>query len=513
MIISSPARRKVAAFLLASSTLLTACGGENPTATTAPAAPTTAPAPAATNTTAPSGGEATATTATGGAATATTATGGEATATTGGTGSTGGTGNANGAAAPLNTSVSGSVNLWHFWGSPVRRTAIRRIVAICSQQLPNIKMTETFKPFGDIWTANTAAVAAGSGMPDVIVEDRPKLPQAAANKVESSLQKYIDRDKLDSSQFWPFTWQQTLYNNESYGIPYETDVRVLYWDKNEFTEVGLDPEKPPTTWDELWAAADKLDKKNPDGTYARIAFSPLIGNAGWDLWSKTNGATQVNADGTKVTVNDPATVETFQWMKKWIDRYGGWEAYQKFVGTFTSPPNDAFMSGKVAMVADINGYASQLKFYNPKVPTADGKTATLDWGVGQVPYKTTETSTSGGFALSIPVGTKNADAAWEFIKCATGPTAQQSWARDTYAMPANQLAAKDPVLMADPAWQFMVAAMAKSQPIGGPYVKSYANYGEQIDKIQADMLSGKLDIKQGLDQAQKNIDDTMAKNK
>ena len=75
------------------------------------------------------------------------------------------------------------------------------------------------------------------------------------------------------------------------------------------------------------------------------------------------------------------------------------------------------------------------------------------------------------------------------------------------------MAAKDPVLMADPAWQFMVNAMAKSQPIGGPYVKAYANYGEQIDKIQSDMLSGKLDIKQGLDTAQKNIDDTMAKNK
>jgi multiple sugar transport system substrate-binding protein len=512
MVISSPARRKVAAFLLASSTLLTACGGENPTATTAPVAPTTAPAPAATNTTAPSGGEATATTATGGEATATTATGGEATATTGGTG-TGGTGNASGAAAPLNTSVSGSVNLWHFWGSPVRRTAIRRIVAICSQQLPNIKITETFKPFGDIWTANTAAVAAGSGMADVIVEDRPKLPLAAANNIESSLQSYIDRDKLDKSQFWPFTWDQTLYNGQSYGIPYETDVRVLYWDKNEFKDVGLDPEKPPTTWDELWAAADKLDKKNPDGTYARIAFSPIIGNTGWDLWSKTDGFQVVNEDGSKVTVNDPKMVETFQWMKKWIDRYGGWENYQKFVGTFTSPPNDAFMSGKVAMTVDINGYASQLKFYNPQVAGPDGKKATLDWGVGPAPYKTTQTSTSGGFALSIPRGTKNADASWEFIKCATGPTAQQSWARDTYAMPANQIAAKDPVLLADPAWQFMVDAMKTSQPLGGPYVKAYANFGEQVDKRQADMLSGKVPIEQALADAQKAIDETMAKNK
>ncbi|MEZ4679577.1 MAG: hypothetical protein R2932_35700 [Caldilineaceae bacterium] len=77
------------------------------------------------------------------------------------------------------SSASGDVEIWHFWGSPARRTAIRRVVAICENQLPNIQITETFKPWGDIWTANIAAVAAGSGMPDIIVEDRPLLPQRA----------------------------------------------------------------------------------------------------------------------------------------------------------------------------------------------------------------------------------------------------------------------------------------------------------------------------------------------
>jgi len=438
--------------------------------------------------------------------------GGGTTPTTGGT-SGGNTGTMT-SAAPLNTDVSGNVQLWHFWGSPVRRTAVRRIVAVCSAALPKIKITETFKPFGDIWTANTAAVAAGSGMPDVIVEDRPKLPQTAANNIDMSLQKYIDRDKLDKSQFWPFTWDQTIYNKESYGIPYETDVRVLFWNKNAFTDAGLDPEKPPTTWDELWAAADKLDKKNADGTWARIAFSPLVGNTGWDLWSKTNGFQIVNEDGSKVTVNDPKMVETFTWMKKWIDRYGGWSEYQKFVGSFTSAPNDAFMSGKVAMTVDINGYASQLKFYNPQVPTgAEGKKATLDWSVTNPPTNGTQTSTSGGFALSIPNGSKNADAAWEFIKCATGPVAQASWARDTLAMPANMKAASDPAMMAENNWKFMVEAMKISQPLGGPFVKSYANFGQEVDKRQADMWAGKTEIKAALDDAQKAIDAEMAKNK
>jgi multiple sugar transport system substrate-binding protein len=91
-----------------------------------------------------------------------------------------------GATIPLNAEVSGNVELWHFWGSPVRRTAIRRVIAICSEQLPNVSVVETFKPFGDIWTANIAAVAAGSGMPG----DRSGPAAAAARRPRRHLPEF-----------------------------------------------------------------------------------------------------------------------------------------------------------------------------------------------------------------------------------------------------------------------------------------------------------------------------------
>ena len=127
----------------------------------------------------------------------------------------------------LNPEVSGEVEFWHFWGSPSSRTAVRRVIALCEEQLPNIQVSEIFKPWGDIWTANIAAVSAGSGMPDVIISDRPKLPSEAAEGIFQSLQPYIERDGVKADAFWPFTWQQTLYDGESYGVPFETDVRVL----------------------------------------------------------------------------------------------------------------------------------------------------------------------------------------------------------------------------------------------------------------------------------------------
>ncbi len=480
--------RYLAAMLFITSLMLAACG-DSPTNTAAPA--TTA-----------------ATTSVGSATTAATTTAANAATTATGAAANPAAGTVAGAAYKLNTSVSGKVDFWHFWGSPIRRNAIRRIVAVCQQQLPNIKITETFKPFGDIYTANTAAVAAGSGMPDVIVEDRLKLPQTAANNIETNLQKYATRDSVDGKAYWPFAWQQTLYNNETYGLPFETDIRVLYYSKNAFKEAGLDPEKPPKTWAELEDYANKLDKKNGDGTYSRIGFAPQFG-IGWDLGGYLNGS-QLVKDG-KPYANDPKIVETLNWFKKWSDRYGGWGAFQKFKGQFSSAPNDPFMSGKVAMLVDINGYMSQLNFFRPQIKNADGKNEALDWAISDIPNNGTKASSSGGFALSIPRGSKNADAAWEVIKCASNN--ESSWGRDTYSMPANVSAANDPVLLADPNWKFTVDAMSYGKPVGGPYVKEYPNWGEQVDKRTTDFYEGKADAKTTLDQAQQAIEAEIAKSK
>src|SRR5918912_967309 len=127
---------RLAVVLMLVGILLAACGGATNQQTSATSAPGGAMA-------APGGGEATAAPAAG-----------EATAAPAAGGATAGQG------PKLNPNVSGTIEFWHFRGSPVRRNAIRRVIAICQQKLPNIKVNETFKPFGDIWTANIAAVGA-----------------------------------------------------------------------------------------------------------------------------------------------------------------------------------------------------------------------------------------------------------------------------------------------------------------------------------------------------------------
>jgi multiple sugar transport system substrate-binding protein len=413
------------------------------------------------------------------------------------------------AAAPLNPAITGEVEFWHFWGSPVRRTAIRRVVAICGQELPNIKVTEVFKPWGDIWTANVVAVAARSGMPDVIVSDRLQLPRDASDGIYQSLAPFAQRDGIDGSAFWDFAWQQTLYQGETYGLPFETDVRVLFYNKNLFREAGLDPENPPRTWEELWAAADALDVKNPDGTFKRITFNPLHGNVGPDLWAMTTGHQWVQ-DGQPV-VDDPKVAETLQWIRRWIDRYGGWAELQRFMAQFGAPPNDPFMTSGVVTRVDIAGYNSTLSFHRPRVTLADGSSAHMEWGVGFPPYAEQPATWSGGFALSIPTGARNPEAAWEFMKCATSHLGQVSWARDTYAIPTQLEAARDPVLMADPNWRFFIEVMEHGVHV--PFIAEYSNWNEQLNQRYERIWQGELPIEQALREAQEAIDSVIQENR
>lgn len=409
------------------------------------------------------------------------------------------------------TDVKGDITFWHFWSSPVRRTAVRRIITDFQQTYPNIKVTEQAVPFGEIWTKNIAAVTAGSGMPDVIVEDRPQLRTRAQNNIDASLADMASRDQVSGEQFWPFTWQEAVIDNKPYGLPYETDIRVLYYNKAAFKDAGLDPEKPPQNWDDLWAYSDKLDVKS-GGKLERIGFYPLIGSMGLDQWAWNNGGEWQDKAGNP-TLNAKPNVEALEWIKKWTDRYGGKEKLDAFRSSFGQGNQDAFMGGKVAMIVDIQGYTSFLNFFNAKFETKGDKPENLGYGVAKIPPAKGQkpASFSGGFALSIPRGVKQTDAAWEFIKYMTFK-GQASWARDTYGMPTVQKIAKtDPVLQQSPNWTFFVEAMSYGRP--GVYNPNYPSMLEVLGPATDAVLAGQKTAQQALDEAQKKAEQEIARNK
>jgi len=63
---------------------------------------------------------------------------------------------------------------------------------------------------------------------------------------------------LDS--FYPTLMENGRTAGKTWGIPFQRSTIVMYYNKDAFRAAGLDPDKPPETWEQLVAAGKKLTK-------------------------------------------------------------------------------------------------------------------------------------------------------------------------------------------------------------------------------------------------------------
>lgn len=331
-------------------------------------------------------------------------------------------------AAEKNEASAGKVTLdfWTFWGSETRRPIIEKIIDDFNKSQDKIFVKHTYLPFGDIWTKNLAAVAAGNP-PDVIINDINTVAQRAEANQSEDISEFLDDNEKD--QFFPELWKTVEHEGGVYALPFNTDTRFLYYNKKHFEEAGLDPEKGPATWEELEQFAKKLDKKEGK-RYSRIGFYPLWGDFGANNW-------MLNADGGQgfmdeegnPTIDTKNKVEALEWINKWTDRLGQdtVNAYQAEFGNETANP---FISGKVSMWLEKGTFYTQLRDYGKDV----------EFGVVPIPEKEEGSghwSWGGGFVAEVPKGAKHKKEAVEFVKYLAGEEAQYYWAAKNFDNVAN----------------------------------------------------------------------------
>ena len=88
---------------------------------------------------------------------------------------------------------------------------------------------------------------------------------------------------------------------KTWGIPFQRSTMVLYWNKELFKEAGLDPNKPPATWAEMLAFAQKLTKRDASGNVTQ--WGVQIPSSGFPYWlfqglTTQNGVELMNEAGT-----------------------------------------------------------------------------------------------------------------------------------------------------------------------------------------------------------------------
>ncbi|WP_077623208.1 ABC transporter substrate-binding protein [Sediminibacillus massiliensis] len=313
------------------------------------------------------------------------------------------------------------LEFWTFWGGGARNELIEGLVEDFNESQDEIKVDHLFVPWDDIWTKNLAQIAAGNP-PDVIVNDIRTVSQRAEKNQNTNLSEYVDEEMKDS--FFPNQWETVVHEGEPYALPFTTDTRLLYYNKDLFEEVGLDPEQPPTTWQELEEYAAKLDKKEGD-RYEQIGFYPLYGNSGPDVWlTSGDGGRHYTDENGDAFINTPEKVEALEWLRGWSEKYGQ-RNVDDFQANFNGGGSDPFLMGQLGMMVHTGTYYSDVLEVAPD----------MNIGVAPIPEKEPGSghwSQGGGFVMEIPYGAKHPEASFEFIKYLTSEEVQKKYAVETF---------------------------------------------------------------------------------
>lgn len=381
------------------------------------------------------------------------------------------------------TNVKGTLEFWHFWSSPLRRGAIHAAIRQFTSVYKGIHINDLPVPAANIFDKLHAAVAAQSGVPDVNLADRLKYWVDAKNNLYIDLSPYNAKDKVNSKAFFPVTWQQCNVRlggkTRLYGLPFETDSRVLYINRAALADAGISPNFAPKTWSQLQSVADKLDQKS-GSNYSRITFWPFDYDMAEFVW--LNGGSWETSKGAP-TANSSKNVATGDFMKWWADRYGHSSGYNALAAK-SNPGVDMFASGLQVFHIDQPTYQDFTLVQNGvKFVPKTTKYANLFpyWNVGYLPYGPgaggKPWTFSGGYAIGVPRKKQRSSAdtaaAWEFAKFMSF-VGQLTFERYAGNIPCVISMTKDPFFKTKLHWSTFVGALKYQHKLDeDPYDSTY----------------------------------------
>ncbi|OII39924.1 extracellular solute-binding protein [Plantibacter sp. MMLR14_011] len=152
------------------------------------------------------------------------------------------------------------------------------------------------------------ALAAGGSLPDVLsvplTEPQGLIKRGQAADLTDTLKSEGLLDSLNPA----ILKLASDADGKAYGVPTNAYSFGLVYNRALFTAAGLDPDAPPTTWDEVRTAAQQITAKTGAAGFSVLTTA---NTGGWQFTGMTYsfGGTIENADGTKATFDDTPSAD------------------------------------------------------------------------------------------------------------------------------------------------------------------------------------------------------------
>jgi multiple sugar transport system substrate-binding protein len=315
-------------------------------------------------------------------------------------------------AAPATQAFTTSpVTLTVWTGYPELEPFYRDVAAQFTKIHPNVSFEFLSTTLREFETKVQAALPTCTG-PDVFDIEPNIAPILVADQLIDPNPPAIDT-LVKSGSYSPFVVNYFTYGGKTYGIPMlEGSDAQLFYNKDMFKAAGLDPNKPPTTFDEMMADAQKLVKKDSAGNITVSGMSMRLSGQGsgiaekfWFYLHNMGGDIIVpSADGTK-------------WHNGY-DNAAGQKALQYYIDSVykyhvvdQKVPSDAaaFEAGQTAMLIRESWVVGEIA----------AKAPTLNYGTSGMPRDVKFDTLTQPAGVYVAHCSKNPDVAWAYAQLLT----------------------------------------------------------------------------------------------
>ena len=381
---------------------------------------------------------------------------------------------------------------------------INSIVNRFNASQSDYKVVASYK--GDYQTSMTAAIAAyrAHKAPDIVqVFEVGTATMMAAGKAIKPVYEVMAQahEKFNVKSYLPAV---ASYYSDTHGrlvsMPFNSSTPVFFYNKDMFKKAGLDPNKPPKTWDEVQADAEKLKDAGIACPFT-TAWQSWVQIENMTAWHNVPFATEQNGFaglGTKLVFNDDLIVRHIAKLSSWVK-----SGLFVYAGP-TSQPDSKFTNGDCAM------YTGSSSVYG--LAKGVGK---VDFGVSMLPYYpdvhgAPQNSIIGGASLWVMGGKKPIEykGVAKFFTFLSSPEIQAEWHQKTGYVPltmaAYELSKKQGYYAANPGTDIAIEQLSLHTPTvnsKGIRLGNFPQIRNIIDQELEAVWAQKKGPKEALDEA------------
>lgn len=397
----------------------------------------------------------------------------------------------------------GAMTVWFPGNIETEMELVKNTLVPAFERDTGIDVEVTYVDWPEVSPKLNAAFAAGTA-PDVIGHGIAATADLAANERIEDLTPYAaklsatDRKDLESAL------SGGKVDGKQYIMPLVATLKMIAYSGAAFRDAGLDPDAPPTTWEEVKTAAEKLtERKGGKITRSGLAMpsDPIGIQQSYATLLGSNGGAFLAPDGKKSAVGTPEAAEALQYF---TSLYQGPTAVDGTLGEKWSdspPEQQPITTGRAAMQLANGGDIARLQ------------AVVKDQDLRLIPppaFQGKQPKAFGGAAngLMINRDSDQKDEAWKFITYMLQSANSLKYAESLGALPVRASAVTSSYTESNPELKKAVAALPVNLP--NPNVVGWVQMRDAMNKSLERSLHGQTSPEEALKQATTDMDKIIA---